>query len=50
MTAAKKPVVPKYPRVLVSPKRHTMLAANAKKAGVKIAALAESIFAKHFKK
>lgn len=37
---------PKYPRVMVSAKRHIALATEAKKKGVSIAALAEAKFKK----
>lgn len=37
---------PKYPRVMVSGKRHNQLSAEAKKKGISIAALAEAKFAK----
>lgn len=37
---------PKYPRVMVSGKRHNQLAAEAKKLGISIAALAERKFAR----
>lgn len=43
-------VAPKYPRVMVTAKRHVQLAAAAKKQGISIAQLAESVFAKAFKK
>lgn len=35
---------PKYPRVMVSSKRHAVLAKEAKKAGISIAELAEKKF------
>lgn len=36
---------PKYPRIMVSAKRHKQLAAEAKKLKISIAQLAESYFA-----
>lgn len=35
---------PKYPRVMVSSKRHAQLASEAKKAGISVAELAEKKF------
>jgi hypothetical protein len=40
----------KYPRVVVSVKRHEQLTRAAKKAKVNIATLVESVFVKAFKK
>lgn len=37
---------PKYPRVMVSAKRHNTLAAEAKKKNISISALAEQKFVK----
>jgi len=38
--------IPKYPRVMVSPARHTKLAAEAKKRGKNISQVAEEKFKK----
>lgn len=41
---------PKYPRVMVSGKRHDQLAKEAKKQKTTILELAEAVFTKHFGK
>lgn len=44
--SAKKAKAPKFPRVIVSPERHTALAAEAKTKGVHISVIAEEKFKK----